>query len=483
MNNIRLCKGDIIVAIVMSLFAFALNEYIYYDSGLSYILNVFMIGIGLYLLYRRKLNFILYFSYIGFILNTRPREIHTIDIELRGNLDYYSINSQKLMLFSFSTMMLIFCFLLLFITNYKVWFIYIEKRLKLICLICFMAAISSMIFSLHVQQLNLSEATNTLRYLIFLMFGILVSYSYKHTYDVLTISENIIKQFLILLLIALLLSIYYIVSDFLNGEFKVRYITSSIFFSPLVYYFFLTKKISNFTKLCIPLMAFFIFIPITRGEQLIATIGFLMFVFTVFSKYHNNSTFQFLFPKILILVMVLGFSFVIYMVYLYLPETWNMLYMKVQLYLSGDLTYDQSSSVRTSEIERIINASSLYSIFETFIGKGFAGYYSLDYSMISFLNETDFDLESIFQNKFYTTHSFITFHILKFGVLGFLLSLYVYLSPIKLRQLFHSELNLLCYFCAPAILYISYFSPMYCFLMSFMLSVKANEKAHTKLDE
>ena len=466
----RFNYSDKLHVVVLAVTAFMLNEYIYYDEKISLVINVALLLAGFLLFLRKSLSLFTFIPYIGFLLNTRPREIHIIPIESRGVFDYYSVNIQKAVFFSFSTTLIILISLLV-ILYVCIGKIRLRRITSYVVFAIFISVISTMVFGVRTNSLYLMEATNSLRYLIFVLGGALVFDFYKiDKCD----NEVIINSIIKILLSAILLSILYIVKDVALSDYKLRYVTSSIFFSASIFYCALNTKMRVRYRLVIVIFSLIVFFPITRGEQINMFICFLIYVTLSFHREHNRSYKNFFMSKALVIGCVLSFLTGLIYIYAYLPETWNMVVMKFSFFMSTDLNHDQSSSVRSSEFESIFAMQSLYDFIEIAIGKGLFGYYSLDRTVLTYLNESDFSLLEIENNRFFSTHNFLSFHLLKFGVIGTAFILIYYISCVSFRNVFSCELNYFLVLSFVPIMYISYFSPVFSFYYSFLLMVNYN---------
>ncbi|HAS8547364.1 TPA: hypothetical protein I7775_20370 [Vibrio vulnificus] len=470
-------RSEMFFLVLLAIIAFILNEYIYYYKSVSFFVNVFILFIGLHLFISRSHLIFTYLPYIGFLINSRPREIHLIAIEMRGAFEYYSINIQKLFFFSFSTTLIIVLCVIMFLKA----ILQNEIKLKLwsrFIIVIFISFIGTLFFALKTNTVYLAEATNSLRYIVFLLGGVLLFQYYKVN-DI--TRDEIEKSILRVLIIAVLLSIMYFIKDAVTADFKLRYVTSSIFFIASLFYIALNNKVSNVVKLLIPVVGVIVFFPITRGEQLNLMLCFFIYFLLSFSQVHNKSYKDFFMSKIIVVCFVMAFILGALYIYNYLPETWNMIMMKFEFFTSSDLNHDQSSSVRSSEFAQILYISNFWDFIEILIGKGLYGYYSFEHTFTSYLNESDFSLYEIQNNIFFTTHNFLSFHILKFGLIGTSIILNFYIFSVRLLSPFCSKLNLFLILSLPAIIYMSYFNPIFSFYYSFLLMVNNDAEKNKRV--
>ncbi|MGF1689605.1 hypothetical protein L4C36_23750, partial [Photobacterium japonica] len=209
---------------------------------------------------------------------------------------------------------------------------------------------------------------------------------------------------------------------------------------------------------------------ITRGEQLLLVLNFIIYFRLSFSKTYNSRFSSFFIPKATIVFAFFGLVTALNYISIYLPDTWRMLTEKFMFFVSSDLNHDQSSSVRTHEYIAIFNIENWVSSFYLIFGKGWLGTFSLPQEIVYNLTQADFSLSDIANNKFYSPHGFIGFHVLKFGLIGSFVVFYSLLSKVNFKNQHVNKINPLAILILPATLYIGYFSPIFAFFSSIILT-------------
>lgn len=457
---------------VTAVLLFFLNEHIYYDELQSIIVNlgIFTLIIVLFIFKDSRLVYVI--PIVGFLLNSRPREIHLVPIHLRGDFEYFSINSQKIGLFSFSTTALIIITMILALS-------YIRKKeflfqIRKILWVLFLATLLSIIFTIDTQQIYFSASTQSLRFLLMTIGGSLFAFYYHQNIK----NERVLyRAILFFVVVAVIQSIFYLASDIISNDFKLRYVTSSIFFLPFIFFIALSDLFTTKTRIFLPFIGLLVFFPITRGEQLIFVVSILITFLISFKKEHMKSfreffTSKFLFIAVLISIILLA-SYLSY----FLPSTWELLLRKLSFFLSGDLSFDQSTTVRSIEFSSILGVDSVSELIYLFMGKGFSGYYHMEMGALGILDRSDFSDFEINNNVFFSTHSFFSFFLLKFGVVGTLLIISFYLKNLFNNKTSVQHISTLRIILIPAILYMSYFSPLYCFYMAFITQLGSIKNA------
>ena len=103
-------------AIFIALISFILNEFIFYSSSSSYIINFLILLLPILLSFKYSLSYSVFITLIftTLLLGARPRELHLIPLEFRGSFEYFSFHSQKFFLFSFSTTTLLIYSIIIF---------------------------------------------------------------------------------------------------------------------------------------------------------------------------------------------------------------------------------------------------------------------------------------------------------------------------------------------------------------------------------
>lgn len=363
-----------------------LNEYAFYSSNTSYFINLIILLLPLFLSFKYSLSYSLFITLIfsTILLGARPRELHLIPLELRGSFEYYSFHAQKLFLFSFSTTTLLI---------YSV-FLMLRKRLvlrknKLLSIIFFIGLISQIV-GLISGKILVQFIISDLKWLIAFFIGLNIKFSKK---EIILMRNHLT----ILMYSTIIITFFSLLSDFLLDDFKFKYSINFIYIVPVIGFLLLIK--AKKTSL------FLLNIPIT-------TTDIFLYLGLMFKKVKLKSV-LFISSFVLIFVMIYGIA---------IDDVENDSFAGFLLRetkINSDITVDKSLLVRTFEIGSFLKGSELNIIF----GRGFGGYFVLDDFPLN-LDLSDFSEFELINKKFNQPHTFITYLLMKFGLIGFLLITY-----------------------------------------------------------
>nr|WP_321278089.1 hypothetical protein [uncultured Vibrio sp.] len=328
----------------------------------------------------------------------------------------------------------------------------------------------TVVYAIDTQSMDLLKGTQSIRYCIILI-GAFAFARYYISNKVFNDNLFIEKLVINVLTTSILVSFFNILMDLVTGDFKLRYTTSTVCFAAMIFYVALNKNYSFRIRLLLPVVSAMLLFPITRGEQLILAMTFMIYIYLSFGKNQNTSFKDYFSSKVTLVLSIVGLSIALNYVAIYLPDTWQMLAHKFSFFVSGDIKIDQSSSVRIEEYVAILRVDDWKSAFYLLFGKGWLGTFSFPTDFVSSLEQTDFALIDIYNNRFYSPHSFLGFHILKFGLIGSVLLFYLILNSVNLKNREINQSSELSLLLLPAIFYIGYFNPTFLFIsMSILFS-------------
>jgi hypothetical protein len=471
--KIELRETGIFYSLFFAIFALLLNEFIFYYSNISYFINLAILSITIILLFRGSLKVIFAIMFVGFNLFTRPREIHILPLEVRGNFEYFSTGIQKFGPFSYGTTALILIGFLSFLYivlvrkknvawrgNFPVWFL------------LFLGMFSGLIFSIFEYGYSWKYSTPVIRYLLFLLFGgYLIKYLILKGYDIEEICYEIIKSSFLCLFINIFMVGFEIFLDFYLSNYKLRYVTSSIYFSPILFYIGCLEDDGQIKRVVVLSLGLLSIIPLTRGEQLIFFVNLLIFIYFLkkqfFNKYVKNKS------KIIMYVLVFLFTTIIslHVVSVYFPDSYSLFQRKISVFLLNSQDFDKSANVRVSEVESIFSFDNFKDLYYLSFGRGLWGFFELDPSVSMNLDFSDFSQDEIQKGTYYLPHSFFTFHILKFGILGLVVFIIFLVNPLLApcqRGVAQNFKNLYKFF-LPAFIYMGYSNPSMAFFSGMMI--------------
>ena len=456
-------------SLLFTIIAFICNEYVFYIKFLSQIVNFALLLLCFYVLNKNIFKGGLLLLFLATILNSRPRELHIIELVSRGDFEYWSFNSMKLGMFTFSTTVFIaigFYLLFKYVLNFLP-----RKNINIILIILIITVCSTVIYNLFTPNIYLKYMISDMRNYILLITGYLfVDYCLKNK----KIKTKYLDDYIwYVILTNLLLSIAYVFSDFNDDMFKLKYSIDTYHIHYLIFFVMVISLIHRRVwGLIIANCALLFAIPVTRSEQLILILTFVLFISIVRKlikkqALNNLSIRYFNFNLILI-----GFSFLISvrMMYLYIPNYYEFFMRKLSFFIDFDSTIDKSASIRALEFDRVMQIHEGRDIFTVLFGKGLGAYFSYnDSSVLQSLDLADYNSFEIRNNMFFQPHFFITYYLLKSGVVGLLLIIYLFIRPLKYVAYELNHYGLLFVLALPYLLFSSYWIPMVGFLSGFFL--------------
>lgn len=381
-------------AIIVSIISFFFNEFLFYDYELSFFINTLIFCLP-FLLYKSvsfylKLNSIVLFT--GVLLRHRPREIHLIPISSRGDFDYYSFLSQKAFLLTFHSLLIILGLIILLLQIKKLKSHIIFNTFIILCFVGF-------IVGLFHDQIEFSFLQADIRWIVTLFVGINIGYKLS--------SNNTFYQSInYILLSGVVLTIFNLIYDTISNDFKYKYSSDLIFLIPLFGILMLNKsKIKNI---------FLFIIPVTRTD-------IILYLLLILNKIKLS------FPLILTtLITVLILSLYNFdQVFTQSGQSFTSFILR-ESGLASNSVLDKSLMVRIYELQSLLNQSFVQVMF----GNGFGSFFELDNVNLT-LDQSDFSKDELVKNKFSQPHTFISYLILKIGIIGFIAISYLTFTHVK----------------------------------------------------
>lgn len=379
---------DLLKAFFLALISFLLNEYIFYSSDTSYYVNFIILLLPFFLSFKYNLSYSLFLTLVfsAILLCARPREIHLIPIDYRGSFDYYSFHSQKLLLFSFSTITLLVYFVILAFRKRLI------LKTHILTTVIFFVGIVSQIVGLLTDKILMEFIVSDLKWFIAFFIGVNITFNSKE----LIMMKKHLKILMYSTIILTFLSMF---NDFLLNDFKFKYSINFIYLVPIVGLLLLLN--SKKTSL------FLLNIPVT-------TTDIFLYLLLIFKKI-----------KLKYLLLIGVFALILSALILSKPidkfesdSFSGFLYRESKI--NSDLSADKSLLVRYFEMKSFWEGSSLNIMF----GRGFGGYFNINKFPL-WLDLSDFSEFELINKKYNQPHSFITYLLIKFGFLGFLLIIYL----------------------------------------------------------
>ena len=459
-------RGILLAAFLLALGATFLNEVVFASRPASTLISVTVLALatGLAALRFYKGVYWLLLA-VFFLLATRPRALHLIALELRGAYEYFSPNILSLGGPSVSTLAVFFVFILLMAEILFGSRPTIHRRIAMLFAFLFGALLVASLNTIFLDpRISLRNVVSDAKYLLFIITGALIML--RSRYQLADLREHVVFLGIILGFSAILT----FMKDMWTGELLLQYNHSTYFSIIALGIFLYAAPVRSPRSLTIFLLLAIGAFPVVRGEQLLLVVTLLisMLVFAIDRGTKSKIT------KILILgaLFFAGFT--------YISTVENSLTAfinrKMALFLTGNLFLDNSSSTRILELRAIVPGDRLTDIFPFLFGRGFGGTFSLDPSAISGLSLADFPAHELERNRFSQPHLFITYWLLKYGLVGsivfagFLFAGFPY-GTAAFRSFVIA---------APTLFWQGYWSPGYALLTGFfwamVLSASAAEK-------
>jgi len=439
---------------VLAVLCFFLNDFVFFEKDVSSLFSIFIIAYSIYAITVRNYNNIYkLLLFMFFLLATRPRSLHLISLEDRGNFLYYSPNILKLFGPSVSTS-LCFIFLICVSIRYLIanrW--QLDIKVVVICMFLFTTLINTLIYSIFFsQELNLSYFLTDIKYLLFLILGVFVCFCSKLSI------EKIVKDFIFISLTLGFMFSFFLLRDVIENNLLLMYNHSTYISCIGVGLFICCAQVSHSWKFPFLIVILLGSVPITRGEQLIFIFMFITSFFYVSFIHRRPSSLFYFF----IMFSFLALSLVLIL------STDNalsqLILRKFDFFVSGNLQHDKSSSIRVLEIISILNDHNLYKVI---FGSGFGGTFELPYSTLKTLDLADFPISQLQSNSFLHPHFFLGDWLLKFGVIGTLVFSAIHIdSAVRYRGAFIIFILFL-----PTLLWQAYWSPGYALLCGLMFGL------------
>lgn len=413
----------------ITLFSFiSFSAFIYVDylaflsigKYISYILFLFIILLSLY-----KLSYGIVFTlFLSIFISEFPRDILNLysDIQVSKTTEYNVLST--IVVFKFTLLNILFIF------NSSLAFIKIIKvRIKPINFLIFIyvgLGLISLLYSLMFHENTLTKAILTdLKFPLFLVFGFIQGiYLYR------TNSLHLILLMIFLLpIFSGIRVLFFIINDIYTISPKFYFMTPSMISLIVLSYLILTKNNVVYKSFIFRLPLYMSMIEPSRGFIVMSAIFItLSLLLSFLNKKNGILNYKILLEFFLIFFSTLG------ILILYNPNVYGFLIWKLNVFMELlDATHDMSGSgkVRIYELLNVYR-ENMNSFYQYFFGKGFGGTYSFDYFPmydVEALDLKSFSNDQLQTGIYYSTHSFSSYMLLKYGLVG----LFVYLLfPLKI---------------------------------------------------
>lgn len=442
----------------IAIISFILNDYVFYFYPLSLVFSIAIVICIFFNIYKQSINSLYLILYIGVILNTRPREIHLIDLATRGSYDYYSPNMLKVAGITVSTWIMFSCLLVVIYHFFKKNKI---PNVNYFLAVSFLVLIG-LVGSVFNPYISVKYFISDLKYPMFVFLGF---YFFKmlHFSNGFNVEKELVRVVVFFGILLGFMSVIYLLRDYYLLDFKLKY-NVSVFFSVVSLSLAIVfLKVNSIKSFFIFIFLFIACIPVTRGEQL-ALFYSIFFAIVVGCILNLKSR---VFTRVFFIVMLLVLA--VFSMYVIYPSFVEFILRKLEFFMTGDVTVDKSSSIRVMEFNSILAVDSALDMFHLLFGQGFSGYFIInDHAFLTgSVDLADFPSDQIAQSKFYQPHIFISYWVLKYGILGAVLLLILHL-PKKFSVKDGKAILLFSFLFT--VLWQSYWFPVYAFFGGVLVS-------------
>lgn len=433
--------------LVLGVFLALLNELAFRHHSISVVISAVCIGTICVTLLMRRVQWalvLMLFYFMGFA--TRPREIHLIDLQVRGQYEYYSPNILSFGGPSVTTLLAFVCTIYVFMqwANIRKAKIY-QGVLSLSALVAYGTMVTLIVSLIMSDVVALGDYLSDVKYPLFLVAGL-------GMFALSGMSSQKMVEVLFVLGAALgCAAIIAFCVDEISAKHALQY-NHNTYFSIMVLgvAIYWRDKVSRSSLLALFLIGCGA-IPLVRGEQLIAAVTLLVtFLFMI----RKGSGAGSLLKVALILLFALTFG-------AYILGEDNALsrfvISKSKFFASLSGEFDHSTLVRSREATAVFGDGSWGSVAKLIFGKGLGSTFSLE--SVSWLNLADYSRDELAANEFRQPHLFILHWVLKFGLIG---SAWLTLWHLKTPRLSRTE-YVLYVICLPALLWQAYWAPGFAF--------------------
>jgi hypothetical protein len=218
-------------------------------------------------------------------------------------------------------------------------------------------------------------------------------------------------------------------TDLALGRFLLKYNTSVLFsIGALTILVFTGDFRSTTNQLAAVLIAVSAF-PITRGEQLIFGLnGVMIALFLARNLSPERGAVR---RAGAAAAGVVAIALVVSFVARQSEETAEFVQRKFELFSSLGQSLDKSMFVRLAEVESTIGEGEIQDVPNLLVGRGFGGFIPLGPAFRGLtLDRADYSAEELSTGRAYQPHLFLTYWVLKFGLLGALGLIVLYAHPL-----------------------------------------------------
>jgi len=375
----------------------------------SFILFLILVALSVY-----KLSFgIVTTLFVSLYINEFPRDILNLysDIQVTNSVQYNVISSVIVLKLTLLNLLFIFNSFLSLLKLWKNKF----NKMNLLLVIYVVIGMTSLLVSLLFYENTIFKSIITdLKFPIFLLFGLIQGlYLYKNS-----AIHLVLIMILVLPIFGGIRALIFITNDIYFMTPKFYFMSTSMMALVILSYLIISKNKSIYSYIIFRVPLYISLIEPSRGFIIMASIVLsFSFIVSFFKKGNNNISLFIMLELFLILMGALLTLLVLN------PDIYGFLIWKLDVFnelLSASNELSGSGKVRIYELLNV-HRENMDSIYQYFFGKGFGGFYSFNYYPMNDVETLDlksFSNDQLQTNMYYTTHSFSTYMLLKYGMVG-----------------------------------------------------------------
>lgn len=462
-SPIRLHWRDLGSAFLVGLAAWSLNEFVFYEEIPSLVVRCLVVPVFVVALFRSPLAAAKVIIFLGIALDYRPRGVHLIPLLERGDYEFFSPNAAS---FPGISMSLTTLFMV----------IPLRGLLPGLTRIRMPASVSGWILlgllvwgtciglaaGLIAGPFEPGRYLTDLKYPLFILSGFAVA--------MVTTRDEAVHFGGFIVWLGVVVAVITAANgaiDLVLGRFLLNYNTALFFSVGALAVTLTAADLKNWPTRIGALVIAVSSIPLTRGEQLILGLNLLLVLGVLLAGLRQPG----MAVRRLTLAGFAGgilFSAVLVIVQ-QSEDTARFFTEKFELFRSLGQVLDKSTLVRVAEFEATLPQDDITQLPALLVGKGFGGSFALGKPFAGLaLDYADYSSDELAQGRAYHPHFFLTYWLLKFGLLGTILFWFFHVLPIA-RSKGLPRLILLC-FLGPVI-WQGFWVPVYAFIAGLLTGI------------
>lgn len=431
-NRHKIIIISLVFAISSILF---IDNFAFTSAGLVVSYTIFATNI---LLSLRRLSWgIILTLFVSYYIPDQPRNILNLyhELQVDKSVEFYTLGTITVTKLTLLNILFIFNTLLasykIFSTKskYRFGFIFIP-----ICMILF-GSVSSLYSIAIGDTFAFRSITSDLKLPLFLIFGFMQGLYLTRT----NAFDLLIKIIFLLPFLIGIRALLFIGSDIALASPSFYFATNTTISVSVLSFLVATKSKSVYSYWPFRMGLYMSLIEPSRGYLIILSITLLAAYFSSF--FFKANLCQRSKTNYITELLFIGF-FILFLAGLYNPVFYDFAVWKLNVFSEiffSDQQLNESGSLRISEFLNVISEIS-NSIYQFIFGKGLGGAYT--FNTFPFQSSDPLDLKSFSDNQlstgiYYAAHSFSTFMLLKYGIVG--LTMYIFIPFRIIKSLLRSS--------------------------------------------